>query len=104
MMELQNNIYLIRGKQVIPDKAGLTLDELNRFAAKEGLPSLTARDMEPEIAKTATIAHQILSKHNTSNDLKDLKLQFDALASHDITYVGIVQTARASGLKEFPVP
>ncbi|MDE6690948.1 MAG: hydratase, partial [Clostridia bacterium] len=50
-----------------------------------------------------TLAYSILSKHNKGNE-SDLKLKFDALASHDITYVGIIQTAKASGLKEFPVP
>ena len=51
-----------------------------------------------------TMAYGILSAHNTSGDMSRLKLKFDALTSHDITYVGIIQTARASGLKEFPVP
>ncbi len=51
-----------------------------------------------------TMAYPILMSHNTSSDPKQLKLRFDALASHDITYVGIIQTARASGLKEFPLP
>ncbi|MDR1705274.1 MAG: hydratase [Clostridiales bacterium] len=55
-------------------------------------------------AKRRTIAHQILSSHNVSCDTENLKIKFDALTSHDITYVGIVQTARASGLKEFPLP
>ena len=50
-----------------------------------------------------TIAYSILSSHN-SGDEKSLKIRFDALASHDITYVGIIQTAKASGLKEFPIP
>ncbi len=51
-----------------------------------------------------TIAYRILNKHNTSGNMQALKLKFDAMASHDITYVGIIQTARASGLKEFPLP
>lgn len=55
-------------------------------------------------AKSNTIAYQILMKHNDGNDPDRLHIRFDALASHDITYVGIVQTARASGLKEFPIP
>ena len=50
-----------------------------------------------------TIAYSILSSHN-SGDEKSLKIRFDALASHDITYGGIIQTAKASGLKEFPIP
>ena len=51
-----------------------------------------------------TIAYGILSAHNTSGDMRALKMKFDAMASHDITYVGIIQTARASGLEKFPLP
>ena len=57
-----------------------------------------------EAARKNTIAYGILSAHNTSGSDTDLKIKFDALASHDITYVGIIQTARASGLSKFPVP
>ncbi len=55
-------------------------------------------------AHTGTMAYGILQAHNTSGDADALKLKFDAMASHDITFVGIVQTARASGLTRFPVP
>ena len=55
-------------------------------------------------AKTGTMAWGILQAHNQSGDSENLKLKFDAMASHDITFVGIVQTARASGLKKFPMP
>ncbi|MCL2518419.1 MAG: hydratase, partial [Oscillospiraceae bacterium] len=55
-------------------------------------------------ARKNTIAYQILNTHNTSGNDEKLKIKFDAMASHDITYVGIIQTARASGLKEFPIP
>ena len=55
-------------------------------------------------ASKNTIAYEILSKHNTSNDTDKLKIKFDKLTSHDITYVGIIQTARASGLEKFPIP
>ena len=58
----------------------------------------------PEIARRGTIASGILAAHNTSGDDKDLKIKFDALASHDITYVGILMTARAGGLTELPLP
>ncbi len=58
----------------------------------------------PEEAKKKTIAYSILEAHNTSGDMSDLKIKMDAMASHDITYVGIIQTARASGLKSFPLP
>ena len=58
----------------------------------------------PEEARKKTIASQILHSHNLSGDEKRLRIRFDALVSHDITYVGIIQTARASGLTEFPMP
>ncbi|MDX1357989.1 MAG: hydratase, partial [Clostridia bacterium] len=51
-----------------------------------------------------TMAYSILSSHNTSGNSRNLSIKFDAMASHDITYVGIIQTARASGLEEFPLP
>ncbi len=59
---------------------------------------------DPAEAKKGTITYGILASHNTSGDMSDLKIKFDAMASHDITYVGIIQTARASGLEEFPLP
>ena len=76
-------------------KDGALLDEQN--AAAQGLPA-------PEEAKKGTIAYSVLASHNTSGDMDRLALKADAMASHDITYVGIIQTARASGLKEFPLP
>ncbi len=57
-----------------------------------------------EEAKKGTIAYGILSSHNTSGNMDKLKVKFDCITSHDITYVGIIQTARASGLKKFPIP
>ncbi len=59
---------------------------------------------EDTAGKDKTMAYGILASHNTSGNMESLKLKFDAMASHDITYVGIIQTARASGLKEFPLP
>ncbi|MBO5883547.1 MAG: hydratase [Clostridia bacterium] len=61
-------------------------------------------EMPPELARKNTIAYSIMSSHNVSGDEKTMRIKFDALASHDITYVGIIQTARASGLKQFPIP
>ena len=58
----------------------------------------------PEEAKKGTMAYGILAAHNTSGSMDSLKIRFDAMASHDITYVGIIQTARASGMREFPLP
>ncbi|MBE6557250.1 MAG: hydratase [Ruminococcaceae bacterium] len=64
----------------------------------------TSCGVSAEEARKNTITYRILSAHNQSDDDKQLRIRFDALVSHDITYVGIIQTARASGLKEFPLP
>ncbi len=61
-------------------------------------------DPIPADARQGTISYGILQSHNTSGSMEHLKIRFDAMASHDITYVGIIQTARASGLKRFPLP
>ncbi len=68
------------------------------FIPAKKLPS------ELEAARKGTMAYQILATHNQSGDMSRLRLRFDAMASHDITYVGIIQTARASGMEKFPVP
>ncbi len=66
---------------------------------------LTSRaEVAPDEARKGTIAYSILAAHNRSGDDKKLNISFDAMLSHDITYVGIIQTARASGLREFPIP
>ena len=65
--------------------------------AAAGLPA-------PEEARKGTMAYAILKAHNTGADMDSLAIRFDAMASHDITYVGIIQTARASGMTEFPLP
>ena len=72
---------------------------------KDGLTVLedTSSYNKDEAAK-GTIAYGILKDHNTSSDMEDLKIKFDCLTSHDITFVGIIQTARASGLEKFPLP
>ncbi len=69
----------------------------------DGVPAETA-SVTKEEAGRGTIAYSILNAHNTSGNMDQLQIKFDALVSHDITYVGIIQTARASGLKEFPIP
>lgn len=61
-------------------------------------------EVSSDEARKQTIAYNVLTSHNTSGDDSKLKIKFDAMVSHDITYVGIIQTARASGLKEFPLP
>ena len=85
-------VYLIDGKDIVK---GNEKEKLSSFV--ENIPSI-------EEAKKGTIAYSILKSHNISNDMNKLKIKFDAMASHDITYVGIIQTAKASGLKKFPIP
>ena len=68
-----------------------------------GIPTPVSA-VSPEEARRGTIAYSILEAHNVSGNMDKLNIKFDALVSHDITYVGIIQTARASGLKEFPIP
>ena len=64
----------------------------------------TFTPVQDAAGREKTMAHAILTAHNTSGDERNLKIRFDAMASHDITYVGIIQTARASGMKKFPLP
>ena len=91
---LDSGAYLLRGTEIIPD---------NQEAASAIL-SKTGKNVSKEDAKKATIAYGILRDHNTSDNMEKLKIKFDKLTSHDITFVGIIQTARASGLTKFPVP
>ncbi|MCR5770894.1 MAG: hydratase, partial [Butyrivibrio sp.] len=86
--------YLINGTDLIEDSA----EALAEVAAKTG------KTVDKEEAKKGTIAYSILKAHNTSGNMDDLQIKFDKLTSHDITYVGIIQTARASGLTKFPIP
>jgi aconitate hydratase len=65
---------------------------------------LSETGSNPDDGRKKTMAYSILQKHNTSGDDKKLKIKFDKITSHDITYVGIIQTARASGLEKFPLP
>ena len=84
---LEGGTYLVNGTELVePAKA-----------AAQGLPA-------PEEATKQTMAYNILKDHNTSGNMEKLQIKFDKLTSHDITFVGIIQTARASGLEKFPVP
>ena len=84
---LEGGTYLVNGTDLVePAKA-----------AAQGLPA-------PEEAAKQTMAYNILKDHNTSGNMEKLQIKFDKLTSHDITFVGIIQTARASGLEKFPVP
>ena len=88
----ENGAYIVNG-EVLEDGANI----------KERLGELGV-SITKEEAKKNTLAYGILRAHNKSEDMENLKLKFDCLASHDITFVGIVQTAIASGIKKFPVP
>ncbi|MDR0465253.1 MAG: hydratase [Treponema sp.] len=94
MIELINTgVYLINGKEIIEDDADADA-KLSRLGVS----------VSREQARDGTIAAGILRAHNKSDDKSKLELKFDSLTSHDITYVGIIQTARASGMDKFPMP
>lgn len=86
--------YLVDGKTLIADAPD----------AEKAVANISGVETTKEEAAKETMAYSILQDHNTSDDPKKLKIKFDSLTSHDITFVGIIQTARASGLEEFPVP
>ena len=71
---------------------------------KERIRQETGLEADREIGQKGTISYGILKNHAVASDEKHLKIRFDAMASHDITFVGIIQTAKASGMKEFPLP
>ncbi|RKM58726.1 hydratase [Butyrivibrio sp. CB08] len=91
---LDKGCYLVNGETLIPADG--------EAAAK--LSGLGITEAERDSAKENTIAYGILKDHNTSGNMDKLCVKFDKLTSHDITYVGIIQTARASGLEKFPIP
>jgi aconitate hydratase len=101
---VKRGIYLLKGQLVLEETGPLDPADVNNRLAGAGLGPLSEKNVDKERAREGTMSFQILSSHNRSGDRHHLKLHFDALTSHDITYVGIIQTARASGLKEFPVP
>lgn len=86
--------YLVGGDKVVEDSA----------QALQEIKSLTGKKITKEEAAKQTMAYGILESHNTSGSMDKLKIRFDKLTSHDITFVGIIQTARASGLEKFPMP
>ncbi len=90
----QGGAYLVNGTELIPEGP----EAAAAIKAKTGL------EITKEAAAQNTIAYNILKSHNTSGSMDKLKIRFDKLTSHDITFVGIIQTARASGLTKFPMP
>ena len=91
MINLYNTgVYLVNGTEILADAA--------EVAARTGKAPVK------EEARKGTMAYGILEAHNHSGDMDNLQLKFDSMTSHDITYVGIIQTARASGMTQFPLP
>ena len=84
--------YLVNGKEIVPEAE----------AAK--VKALTGREADRESDRKGTMAYSIMEQHNTSGNMENLKIKFDSMTSHDITFVGIVQTAKASGMEKFPLP
>ncbi|MBQ6589461.1 MAG: hydratase [Butyrivibrio sp.] len=90
---LDKGCYLLNGTTIVPDD-----EQAQAVLGSHGV------NTSKEDAKENTIAYGILKAHNTSGNMDKLCVKFDKLTSHDITYVGIIQTARASGLEKFPIP
>lgn len=89
-----SGVFVLHGREILAEGAEVQ----QKLDAAAGAP------VTRESAKNGTIAYQIIDAHNHSQDDQLLKLKFDSLTAHDITYVGIIQTARASGMTQFPVP
>lgn len=89
-----NGVYLVNGTEIIEDNG----------EAAAALQAKCGQAPSKEEAARGTMAYGILEAHNTSGNMKQLQVKFDKLTSHDITFVGIIQTARASGLEKFPIP
>ena len=81
-----HGVYLLNGTEIVEDNGNVQMP------------------LSKEEATKNTIAYGILNEHNTSGNMENLQIKFDKLTSHDITFVGIIQTARASGLEKFPIP
>ena len=91
---LNGGAYLLHGQEIVEDNG----------EAAAIIKSKTGKEVTKAEAAKQTIAYNILAEHNTSGNMDKLKIKFDKLTSHDITFVGIIQTARASGLQKFPMP
>ena len=90
----EQGVYLLHGTELVADGP----------QAQDEIRQKTGREVTKEEAAKQTMAYGILESHNTSGNMQNLQIKFDKLTSHDITYVGIIQTARASGLEKFPIP
>ena len=85
-------VYLINGETLVPEAEAAKVEQM------------TGKAVAKEEAKKGTIAYGIMKAHNQSDTMDKLQIKFDAMVSHDITFVGIIQTARASGMEKFPLP
>ena len=90
----EQGVYLLQGTELVADGP----------QAQDEIRQKTGQEVTKEEAAKQTMAYGILESHNTSGNMQNLQIKFDKLTSHDITYVGIIQTARASGLEKFPIP
>ena len=90
----EQGVYLLHGTELVA----------NGPQAQDEIRQKTGQEVTKEEAAKQTMAYGILESHNTSGNMQNLQIKFDKLTSHDITYVGIIQTARASGLEKFPIP
>ena len=88
----EGGVYLVNGTELVPENEAVLAE------------SKYGKKLNKEEARQGTIAWSILSEHNRSGNMDQLQIGFDAMASHDITFVGIIQTARASGMDRFPIP
>lgn len=96
--------FLIRNSLLIEDVNDANIEDINHSLRQLNECPINLEQLDITTAKKNTISYGILENHNVSSDMENLEIVFDAMASHDITYVGITQTAKASGLKEFPIP
>lgn len=85
-------VYLVNGETLVPETEAAKVEQMTGIAVAK------------EEAKKGTIAYGIMKAHNQSDNMDKLQIKFDAMVSHDITFVGIIQTARASGMEKFPLP
>ena len=85
-------VYLVNGETLVPETEAAKVEQM------------TGKTVAKEEAKKGTIAYGIMKAHNQSDNMDKLQIKFDAMVSHDITFVGIIQTARASGMEKFPLP
>ena len=85
-------VYLVNGETLVPEAEAAKVEQM------------TGKAVAKEEAKKGTIAYGIMKAHNQSDNMDKLQIKFDAMVSHDITFVGIIQTARASGMEKFPLP